>query len=101
MKWNTLNISLGTNTIEGDRNLLNLLTFENIEEVDLEELLDDSEGNAEGTISIFLKTNGGFDNININGEHFSPLLIAYNTWNADEQKVLISELKEKLEREMK
>lgn len=101
MKWNTLNISLGTNTVDGDVNLLNLLTFDNIEEVDIEELSVDSDGNAEGTIGIFLKSNNGFDNININGESFSPLFIAYNTWLTSIQKVLITELKEKLTVEMK
>lgn len=100
-KAQKLEINLNSKTFEGDKELLEKLTIENIDQVDTDDASEDSEGNVEGTIRIYLTTHGGWDTVWFTGESFSPLWLRFDTIESqEERKQILDELLEKVSREM-
>lgn len=95
-KGKVLKINLNKQTVSGDKSLFNDIVFGVVDEVDADGLEDNSDGNLDGSLMIWM----GDASVEIAGENFSPLFSKFDTLSDKKQKTALEELKEKIKQEM-
>lgn len=92
-----LTINLNTKKISGPIELLKQLKADDVDEVDLDEVEEDSEGNLEGALLIWI----GDKSVEVTGGHFSPMWTRYSVLKTKtERQKVIDELVTKINREL-
>lgn len=95
-KGKFLQININKHTTAGEKMLISNLSISTVDEVDADELEDNSEGNLDGTVLIWM----GADMVEVTGENFSPLFKKFDTLSDKKKLSVLDGLKEKIKQEM-
>jgi hypothetical protein len=98
-KSRRLNVDTDSGLAFGDTSLIADFVASKVTELDADEAEKNSEGNVDGTITIFLGDND--DVVEITGENFSPLVLKYDSLNDKKRQEVIEDLLAKIKEVVK